>query len=57
MTPQFLRHTQKKMKSERYEREKALMETLCGLGSAVGEYVGSGQGEVESDVQETAWTL
>ena len=54
MTPQFPRNTQKKMKSERYEREKALMETLRGLGSAVGEYVGSGQGEVESDVQETA---
>ena len=27
------------------------MATLCGLGSAVGEYAGDGQGETESDAQ------
>lgn len=36
----------------RYEQEKVYMETLRGLGSAVGEYVGDGQ--AESSTQPTS---
>ena len=39
------------MKKARYEQEKVLMETLRGLGNAVGEYIGDGQGESGSDAQ------
>ena len=52
LTLDLYRNLEKKKKGERYEKEKALMETLRGLGSAVGEYVGGGQGEPEGD--ETA---
>ena len=43
------RNMQKKTKRERHEREKEFMGALQGLGSAVGEYSGGGQGELESD--------
>ena len=42
------RNLQKKAKRTRYEQEKAFMETLRGVGCTVGDYVGDGQGELES---------
>ena len=34
-----------------YEQEKVFMETLRGVGCTVGEYVGDGQGELESTLE------
>ena len=45
------RNLQKKAKKTRYEQEKAFMETLRGVGCTVGEYVGDGQGELESTLE------
>ena len=45
------RNLQKKAKKTRYEQEKAFMETLRGVGCIVGEYVGDGQGELESTLE------
>ena len=42
------RNLQKKAKKTRYEQEKAFMVTLRGVGCTVGEYVGDGQGELET---------
>ncbi|XP_064397556.1 uncharacterized protein LOC135344319 [Halichondria panicea] len=39
------RNLQKKARKTHHEQEKSYMETLRGLGSAVGEYIGDGQGE------------
>ena len=44
----MVRNEQKKVKRERHEREKEYMKALQELGSAVGEYHGSGQGESDS---------
>lgn len=41
----FARNEQKKTKRDRHVKEKELMGALQGLGSAVGEYYGDGQGE------------
>lgn len=46
-----IRNLQKKAKKTRHEQEKDFMETLRGLGSAVGDYVGNGQGESETVTQ------
>lgn len=46
------RNLQKREKKARYEREKAFMETVRGVGCAVGEYVGNGQGEAETATQD-----
>ena len=35
------------MKRARHKQEKVFMETLSGMGNAVGEYVGGGQGDLE----------
>lgn len=39
---------QKKKKREKYEREKAFMENMRGIGCVVGQYVGDGQGDSEN---------
>ncbi len=41
----YYRNIQKKAKKMCHEQEKSYMATLCGMGSAVGEYVRDGQGE------------
>ena len=50
----FVRNEQKKVKKERHEKEKVYMQALRGVGSAVGEYVGDGQGESETMEQAVA---
>ncbi len=39
------RNLQKKAKKARYEREKAYMDSIRGLGIVTGDYVGDGQGD------------
>ena len=41
----------KKAKKARHEQEKEYMNSLAGLGEAVGEYSGHGQGEQEDPTQ------
>lgn len=40
------------MKKARHEREKSYMDTMRGLGCAVGEYVGDGKGDLEENGME-----
>lgn len=50
-TANCIRNEQKKVKRERHVREKEFMGALQGLGSAVGEYLGDGQGESDGLAQ------
>ncbi len=43
--PPTCRNLQKKAKKARYEREKAYMDSIRGLGNVTGDYVGDGQGD------------
>ena len=45
----FIRNEQKKAKRVRREAEKDYMGALQSLGNEVGEYVGDGQGDVETE--------
>ena len=45
---------QKKLKKARYEQEKVVMERLHSVGSCVGQYMGDGQGEEESQSVNSA---
>ncbi len=41
--PPTCRNLQKKAKKASYEREKAYMDSIRGLGNVTGDYVGDGQ--------------
>jgi hypothetical protein len=44
----------KQVKKARHEQEKTLMETLSGMGNAVGEYIGHGRGDSDNAAEVSA---
>ena len=48
----FTRSLQKKKKKARHEEEKQLMESMRAAGCEVGVYVGNGQGETDTHMEE-----
>ena len=48
------RNLQKRLKKARYDQEKVVLERLRSVGSCVGEYVGDGLGEEESQSVDSA---